>query len=155
MKWLFAQHDLWDRGDTVFACSEPCAKEFAEKFLPLSAAAAAAAAATTSNDATSTSAGLKCGGCENMCAKDQFSASQLKKKGKRKCNVCTGEGETAAATPQKPAQEPAAEKVVDRSCNVCSKPASKQCSKCQQAKYCSADCQRAHWKTHKTECGKN
>ena len=32
----------------------------------------------------------KCGGCNNETAKENYSASQLKKKGKRKCKICIG-----------------------------------------------------------------
>ncbi|CAN0459269.1 unnamed protein product, partial [Ectocarpus sp. 12 AP-2014] len=28
----------------------------------------------------------------------------------------------------------------------------KVCSRCQVAMYCSGECQKAHWKTHKMEC---
>ena len=42
------------------------------------------------------------------------------------------------------------------SCDHCAqaltKEAGKQCSSCKSAVYCSADCQRAHWKAHKTDC---
>mmetsp|Transcript_29165 Transcript_29165/g.40940 ORF Transcript_29165/g.40940 Transcript_29165/m.40940 type:complete len:250 (-) Transcript_29165:57-806(-) len=30
----------------------------------------------------------------------------------------------------------------------------KKCAKCREARYCGKDCQKAHWKVHKTECGK-
>lgn len=31
----------------------------------------------------------------------------------------------------------------------------KLCSRCQEARYCSLNCQKAHWKTHKLECVKH
>ncbi|KAH6711912.1 putative MYND domain protein [Leptodontidium sp. MPI-SDFR-AT-0119] len=31
----------------------------------------------------------------------------------------------------------------------------KRCAKCQTTAYCSRDCQRAHWKTHKQVCARN
>jgi hypothetical protein len=38
-------------------------------------------------------------------------------------------------------------------CVTCSKPARQKCSKCQEAYYCSYECQKADWKAgHKTEC---
>ncbi|KAJ7737539.1 hypothetical protein B0H16DRAFT_104757 [Mycena metata] len=35
---------------------------------------------------------------------------------------------------------------------ICSKPAANRCSACKIVSYCSAKCQRADWKTHKTQC---
>ena len=37
-------------------------------------------------------------------------------------------------------------------CGACGKPASNRCSGCFDQKYCSADCQREHWKEHKVVC---
>lgn len=40
-------------------------------------------------------------------------------------------------------------------CAFCSKAdAAKRCSKCKKVFYCSAECQKADWKDHKTQCGK-
>jgi hypothetical protein len=30
----------------------------------------------------------------------------------------------------------------------------KKCSRCESVRYCSPECQRAHWKIHKLDCGK-
>ena len=38
-------------------------------------------------------------------------------------------------------------------CRVCSKKSTKCCGKCGVAYYCSADCQKSHWKEHKKVCG--
>ncbi|KAK4171415.1 hypothetical protein QBC36DRAFT_339990 [Triangularia setosa] len=44
------------------------------------------------------------------------------------------------------------------SCTTCNKSASevplKRCAKCQITEYCSRDCQKQDWKTHKKTCGK-
>ena len=39
-------------------------------------------------------------------------------------------------------------------CYVCGKKSKFRCSKCKQVKYCSRECQRAHWAVHRKECGK-
>jgi hypothetical protein len=42
----------------------------------------------------------------------------------------------------------------DGVCEACEAPAHLRCSRCKEARYCSAECQRRHWKAgHKTECG--
>jgi len=40
----------------------------------------------------------------------------------------------------------------DVGCAVCGQPSSSRCASCQQAAYCSKDCQKADWATHKREC---
>jgi len=37
-------------------------------------------------------------------------------------------------------------------CKVCGEPAGASCAKCKVARYCSVECQRGDWKTHKKEC---
>merc|ERR1739848_318675 len=49
--------------------------------------------------------------------------------------------------------------VQDDKCDFCSKdppPGSKfsRCSSCQSVRYCSRECQKKHWKTHKVDCKK-
>mmetsp|Transcript_23536 Transcript_23536/g.22568 ORF Transcript_23536/g.22568 Transcript_23536/m.22568 type:complete len:138 (-) Transcript_23536:243-656(-) len=39
-----------------------------------------------------------------------------------------------------------------QSCPVCDKESSKRCSRCKAIWYCSAECQRSDWKTHKKVC---
>ena len=39
-----------------------------------------------------------------------------------------------------------------RLCHFCGVLALKRCGRCQKARYCSADCQRKAWPTHKTVC---
>lgn len=46
--------------------------------------------------------------------------------------------------------------VVKKTCGGCgSSSAKKRCANCHTQFYCSVDCQRVHWKTHKTSCKKN
>ncbi|KAJ7017731.1 hypothetical protein C8F04DRAFT_425405 [Mycena alexandri] len=35
---------------------------------------------------------------------------------------------------------------------ICSKPAANRCSACKMVSYCSTECQRGDWKTHKIQC---
>lgn len=37
-------------------------------------------------------------------------------------------------------------------CNICFNPGSYQCGKCLKTKYCSKECQKLDWKTHKEIC---
>ena len=41
---------------------------------------------------------------------------------------------------------------VTRHCELCEKPASLRCSKCQHVYYCDRDHQAKHWKSHKKLC---
>lgn len=38
-------------------------------------------------------------------------------------------------------------------CARCGMHAERQCSRCRRARYCSVDCQRAHWPEHRGVCG--
>ena len=49
--------------------------------------------------------------------------------------------------------EPLQKKLTAMQCHQClKKPGIHQCSQCKTGRYCSADCQKAHWKTHKEVC---
>ncbi len=37
-------------------------------------------------------------------------------------------------------------------CKVCQKVSTSQCARCRQVTYCSRECQKANWKTHKVQC---
>ena len=37
-------------------------------------------------------------------------------------------------------------------CPVCTKVAENKCTACKAVFYCSRDCQKKHWKTHKFDC---
>lgn len=39
-----------------------------------------------------------------------------------------------------------------RTCQVCSKPGTLRCGACKTIRYCSAECQKKDWKTHKQVC---
>jgi hypothetical protein len=39
-------------------------------------------------------------------------------------------------------------------CAVCLKTSTKRCNACGKVRYCSRECQKIHWKTHKKQCGK-
>ena len=48
------------------------------------------------------------------------------------------------------------EKVLNHECAKCSKSCRKLCSRCKQVAYCNEECQRNHWREHKSVCvGKN
>ena len=56
----------------------------------------------------------------------------------------------AAACPVPPAE---AVPLDDHPCALCGKGgAQSKCADCRQVSYCSRDCQKAHWKTHKSVC---
>jgi len=40
----------------------------------------------------------------------------------------------------------------EKNCAQCGKPGSKKCGNCRSETYCSVDCQRTHWQTHKLSC---
>jgi hypothetical protein len=42
----------------------------------------------------------------------------------------------------------------ESTCPVCTKPATKRCTRCKKVYYCSAVCQTVHWPTHKLSCKK-
>ena len=37
-------------------------------------------------------------------------------------------------------------------CAGCGEPATKRCARCKEVWYCGSECQRKHWKEHKSEC---
>jgi hypothetical protein len=37
-------------------------------------------------------------------------------------------------------------------CPVCESPAHSRCSRCKSVCYCSQECQRSHWNSHKKDC---
>jgi len=42
---------------------------------------------------------------------------------------------------------------LEKICNSCGKEAEKRCSTCGDVFYCSVECQRSDWSTHKKVCG--
>jgi hypothetical protein len=51
-------------------------------------------------------------------------------------------------------EEPAGKKDLCQKCGQPGKPKLLVCSRCRGVKYCSAQCQKADWKMHKSACGK-
>jgi len=49
---------------------------------------------------------------------------------------------------------PEEQKEVEHRCEICGTPTTSCCGKCKAVYYCSAECQRADWKTHRALCGK-
>ena len=47
------------------------------------------------------------------------------------------------------------EKAITCARNACDKNGTKTCTACKLVKYCSSECQRAHWATHRESCLKN
>ena len=64
----------------------------------------------------------------------------------------SGSGD-AVAQPQQP-QPPPQQPQPQAACWKCGKAGGqlRNCSRCGVARYCGAECQRAHWKDHKPEC---
>ena len=58
-----------------------------------------------------------------------------------------------AVLPQAP--EPEEEPEEPAACQVCGRPPEFSCSRCEQAQYCSSECQRADWTKHRAECKKH
>ena len=44
------------------------------------------------------------------------------------------------------------EKGTAKVCNKCGNPGTLRCSKCKKVYYCSKECQKSDWKTHKLSC---
>ena len=77
------------------------------------------------------------------------------KKSKKPSKQVKPKAAAAAAGPVPPAQWSSAPvpPLDDHHCALCGKGGAKsKCSDCRQVSYCSRDCQKAHWKTHKSVC---
>ena len=77
------------------------------------------------------------------------------KKSKKPSKQAKPKAAAAAAGPVPPAQWSSAPvpPLDDHHCALCGKGGAKsKCSDCRQVSYCSRDCQKAHWKTHKSVC---
>ncbi|KAF4637524.1 hypothetical protein G7Y89_g567 [Cudoniella acicularis] len=62
----------------------------------------------------------------------------------------TQAGSTAPSDPSTTSS--ASAKMIATKCTACNDPASRTCATCRDAKYCSPECQRTDWKTHKLIC---
>ena len=40
----------------------------------------------------------------------------------------------------------------EKRCAWCNEPARRKCGKCVSVRYCTRDCQKAHWPLHKSQC---
>ena len=58
----------------------------------------------------------------------------------------------AGAAPRAAAQAQAQAALSSKACPGCGRVASKSCSACRSVRYCSVQCQRAHWNEHKAAC---
>ena len=77
------------------------------------------------------------------------------KKSKKPSKQAKPKAAAAAAGPVPPAQWSSAPvpPLDDHHCALCGKGGAKsKCGDCREVSYCSRDCQKAHWKTHKSEC---
>ena len=63
------------------------------------------------------------------------------------CDV-THSNDPVALTPEDPKPRPVPAYV----CDVCEQSAKKKCARCGCRRYCSVDCQRKDWSTHKADC---
>lgn len=62
----------------------------------------------------------------------------------------TAKAALAAAMGKAKQQQPTIQNVC--SATLCSANATLRCSRCKQQYYCSAKCQKTHWKEHKAQC---
>ena len=106
----------------------------------------------------------KCGKCGRVkyCSKE----CQVKhwKEHKRSCKTPNATASTAASSSGShgrsepiPSTSPIEEATVHlEKCNFCHIPSKdlKKCANCGQVRYCSRECQKKHWKEHKTDCHK-
>jgi hypothetical protein len=87
-----------------------------------------------------------------VAASDQADSAAVAKGSLPTCDTSTAEGSRASKQLCAPSAVTAAD--ATKQCAVCGgqPEALLLCSGCMGVKYCSAECQRAHWKRHRTEC---
>lgn len=82
---------------------------------------------------------------EQKESKEHKDSKDAKQESKEATSSATTTGTTTSSASQAQQQTQA--------CAQCNKSeAPKQCSRCKVAKYCSGDCQKAHWAQHKQQC---